>query len=113
MMLTSVSSISTTIESNSERAAGNFIEPVPHDKVAAIERRPITFRQEPPFLHHLSTAREPTLRGQYQRRRQICRPRRKRRTEWRAARTAGDWSKNMHGSRTEQRVFHRADSRRD
>src|SRR5438874_6226209 len=39
MMLTSVSSISTTIESNSDRAAENFMALVPHDKVDSLETR--------------------------------------------------------------------------
>src|SRR5438309_8747373 len=37
MMLTSVSSISTTIESSSERAAENFITVAPLDKVGSTE----------------------------------------------------------------------------
>src|SRR6266567_471545 len=58
MMLTSVSSICTTIESNSERAAENFMALVPHDKVDSFETRGEDFRLVLLFSYRHSIARQ-------------------------------------------------------
>src|SRR5260370_13758797 len=113
MMLTSVSSISTTIESNSERAAENFIGPVPHDKVDLTEMRLKDFPRVRLFLCRRSIARENPPSARQRLLPKIFRLRRKRPLRLREAQAVFDWSVRTRVRRVRRRAVHRAARHRD
>src|ERR1700737_4309928 len=113
IMPTSVSSISTTIGSNSERAAENFMAVAPRDKVDSIETMLRDSRQVRPSSHHRSIARGKVHLEQQRSPRKIFRLRRKRPRRWQEARVVCVRSARRRALKVEQPAAHRAVRHRD
>src|SRR5437588_1456852 len=107
-MLTSVSSISTTIPSNSERVAENFTVLAPRDKVGSIETRLRDSRRVRPFSRHRLIAREKVHLEPQRPPRKIFRLQRKRPQRWREAWVVCVRSARRRALKVEQRAVHRA-----
>src|SRR5260370_41830917 len=107
-MLTSVSSISTTIESNSERAAENFMGQGPHDMVGSPETRGEDFRRVLLFSYRHSIARQRVRSVQPQLLPEIFRLRQKRPQRSRETRVVYDRSRHRRVRKVEQLAIHLA-----
>src|SRR5205823_11934377 len=112
-MLTSVSSISTTMESSSERAAENFIAVAPLGKADSIETMLRDSRRVRPFSRHRSIAREKMRPAQWRSPQESCRLLRKPPRRWREAWVVFVRSTRRHVQKVEQLAFHRATRCRD
>src|SRR5262249_9124047 len=84
--LTSVSSISTTIESKSERVVENLTAAAPLDKAGLIQTRTTFSRRVPQFLRRSWIARQKSLGALLQLLRKIFPFQHKPRRQWREAR---------------------------